>query len=83
VAWGANDSLSSRVRLDAVTTALSSLVGQLLVCLAFGFAAHATGEGGGEGAPSFGLPQLYILGANALEVFGWLAFVRLGQLGMT
>lgn len=92
--WGTNDTLSSAVHLDAFTVALSSLFGQLLCCAAYGFAsfvqfnqaavaAQAAGGGGSGGAAlvPFGWPHAAVLGANALAIVGWLAFVRLGQLG--
>ena len=37
--WGSDDVLSSAVKLDPTTTALSSLFGQLLCCVVFGFTA--------------------------------------------
>ena len=56
--WGSNDAIAAAVKLDPLTTALSSLVGQLACCSLFGFAAYvqattqaaaAGGAGGGGG----------------------------------
>jgi drug/metabolite transporter (DMT)-like permease len=99
--WGANDAVASGLRLDPLTTAVSSLGGQLVCALGFGLAAFAEAtndaaalaaalaDAAASGIPPraapprhvpFGLPHGAVLGANALAILAWLAFVRLGGL---
>jgi drug/metabolite transporter (DMT)-like permease len=88
VLWGLCDVLSARVRLDAFSTALSMVVGQLACAsvLAFVSFAKSVGTTGGVGpgsvvSPPFGLGHCIVLFGNCLGIIGWMAFVRLGQIG--
>jgi hypothetical protein len=72
------------VHLDALTVALSSLTGQMACCTLFGFISFVEftqrAAADDDAIVPFGWPHAAVMGANALAIVGWLAFVRLGQI---